>query len=103
MPIPCFTAGVSLPVPDVLLTGNNIITAESLANGRTFFPKGVSIGSSSNSEQQTNGYAMVRCILVGENDAYVTTRRINLGQSPIAVKKIWANGTTARGIEFLSE
>lgn len=103
MPVPPFTAGSSLPVPDGLLTGNNTITARDLLGGRTFFPKGVKIGSSNNQTEQTGGYATLRCILVGENDAFVRTRRVEIGYNPIAVKKIWANGTTARGIELLSE
>lgn len=103
MPVPAFTAGSSLPVPDGLLTGTNTITARDLLGGRIFFPKGIRIGSSNNQTEQSDGYAMLRCILVGENDEFVQTRRVELGYNPLAVKKIWASGTTARGIELLSE
>ena len=67
-----------------------------------FLPRGIKVNRSSDSDEQSAGYAMVRGWLWNETPRDTDDYRINLGASdPIAFGGIYAMGTTAREIKIL--
>lgn len=105
MPRGAFTAGRHISFDDAwLAAGVGSIDFMTLRNGQDFRPQAVYVNNSSVVLEETAGYATIRGILHGENDAFVDTYRIDIRRPVgLAFRKIWANGTTARGIRLLSE
>lgn len=105
MPRGAFTAGRHISYSDTWLnTGAGAIDFKTLATGQDFRPQAVYCDSSSNVTENTAGYATIRGILFGENDEFVDTYRVDIRRPVgLAFRKIWANGTTARGLKLISE
>jgi len=67
-----------------------------------FLPRGIKVNRSSDSTEQSAGYAYVRGWLWNETPMDIDDYRINLGVSdPVQFAGISAMGTTARGIKIL--
>lgn len=106
MPSGAFSAARKLPVSDAfLVTGTGSVDFKDLmSNGPDFRPQGIQIDSSSDVAEETAGYCTVVGILYGENDDMVDSYRLHTRMAHgLAFRKIWANGTTGRGIKLLSE
>jgi hypothetical protein len=75
-----------------------------LRGDQDFRPQAVRADSSSDAGQETAGYCVIDGTLYGENDSFRKTRRIPT-RTPVglAFRKVWAAGTTARGLEILTE
>ena len=105
MPQGAFGAARSFSFDDAwLATGVGHVDFKDLRGGQDFRPQAVRIDYSTDDTQETAGYAVIDGVLYGENDSFRKTRRIPI-RTPVglAFRKIWATGTTARGIEILSE
>ena len=107
MPSGAFSAARKLAIDDAfLVAGVGSIDFKDLRDqvGPDFRPQGIQIDLSSNAAQETAGYCTVIGILYGENDDMVDTYRLHTRMAHgLAFRKIWANGTTGRGIKLLSE
>jgi hypothetical protein len=105
MPRGAFTAGRHISFDDTWLTaGVGSIDFMTLRNGQDFRPQAIYVNNSSNATEETAGYATIRGILHSENDTFVDTYRVDVRRPVgLAFRKIWATGTTARGIKLLSE
>ena len=106
MPRGAFSGSRKLAVPDAfLVAGAGAIDFKDLSvGGPDFRPQGIQIDSSSSVGEETAGYCVVRGILYGENDDMVDDYRLHTRMAHgLAFRKIWATGTTGRGIKLLSE
>jgi hypothetical protein len=105
MPHGALTGARAFEIPDSFFTGTDTtIDYNTLRDHESFRPQAITISTSSNTTEQTNGYATVRGILWGENDTHVKSWLLNLRQAHgLAFRKIWRVGTTARGLKLISE
>jgi hypothetical protein len=105
MPRGAFTAGRHISFDDTwLVAGVGSVDFMTLRNGQDFRPQAVYVSNSSVALEETAGYAIIRGILSGENDAFVDSYRVDTRRPVgLAFRKIWAAGTSARGIKLLSE
>ena len=105
MPAGAFVAGRHLAVDDDFLNaGVGSIEFKTLANGQDFRPQAVHVNTSSVAAEVTFGYAQIRGTLFGENDSFVDTYTVDIHRPVgLAFRKIYAQGTTARGIKLISE
>lgn len=105
MPRGAFTAGRHISLPDAWFSsGASSVDFKTLENGQDFRPQAVYVNNSSNAAEETAGYATIRGILFGENDVFVDSYRVDIRRPVgLAFRKIWATGTTARGIKMISE
>lgn len=105
MPRGAFTAGRHISFSDTwLAAGVGAMDFKTLENGQDFRPQAIYVNSSSNAAEETAGYATVRGILFGENDTFVDSYRVDIRRPVgLAFRKIWATGTTARGLKLISE
>jgi len=99
MPHGAFTAARHVDIP------NGVTTDFKTARGaRSFTPQAVICNTSSDANEQLRGYAFIRGYLFGENSTDTAIYRIDIGRPVgLAFAKIYAVGTTARGIKLLSE
>ena len=100
-----FTVARHFTLSDTVLgtgTGHQDITV--LKTDQAFRPLGVHVNSSSDQAQETAGYAMISGYLYGENESFRHTWRVPIG-IPVGLefKRIYSNGTTARGISLLGQ
>lgn len=105
MPRGAFTGARAFEVPATFFSGTAAtVDFYTLKNHESFRPQAISISTSSDATEQTNGYATIRGILWGENDTHVKNWLLNLRQTHgLAFRKIWRVGTTARGLKLISE
>jgi hypothetical protein len=105
MPAGAFSAARHLAFDDDWLnTGVGSMDFKDLRGDMDFRPQAVIVNSSSNSTQNTDGYAVIDGILFGENDSFRRLWPVELRRPVgLAFRKIWAAGTTARGIAILTE
>lgn len=103
MSVKAFQFGKAVEIADSTVVPRAVIIIADLIDTQ-FDPKGILIGSSTDSTEQSEGYGTVRGVLAGESDAQVKSWPIPLRQCfPLAFKKIYGDGTTARGIKIGDE
>lgn len=106
MPAGAFSAARHLSFSDDwLVAGTGALDFKDLRDDMDFRPQAITVDSSSNSTENSDGYATVDGILFGENDSFRRQWKIPLRQPVgLAIRKVWAGaGTTARGISLLTE
>lgn len=105
MPKGAFSASRHLSFDDAWLNaGSGSVDFKDLADGQDFRPQAVIVNASTASAENNAGYAVIDGILYGENDSFRRKWPVELRRPVgLAIRKIWAEGTTARGIAILSE
>lgn len=99
MPRGSFTAARHFNIPD-----GQTMDFKQARGQESFAPQAVMCNSSSDQNEQAAGYAYIDGYLFGENDTHRAIYRIDIGRPVgLAFAKIYAEGTTARGIKLLSE
>lgn len=105
MPSGAFSAARHLDFDDAWLNaGVGSMDFKDLRGDQDFRPQAVIVNASTELAQNTAGYAVIDGILFGENDSFRRKWPVDLRRPVgLAFRKIWAAGTTARGIAILTE
>jgi hypothetical protein len=105
MPHGAFSAARHFDFDDTWLNGGTgSVDFKDLRGYQDFRPQAVLVNSSTSATQNTAGYAVIDGVLFGENDSFRRKWPVDLRRPVgLAIRKIWAEGTTARGIAILTE
>lgn len=105
MPAGSFSAARHLEFSDGWLnSGTGSVDFKDLRGDQDFRPQAVMVNSSTDVDETTAGYATIDGILFGENDSFRRLWTVDLRRPVgLAIRKVWAAGTTARGILLLTE